>query len=231
VSRWLVAPAVLILLLLTAASAGAAHKADAMAVTSWASGANFVFQVQNTGDTVVKSFVLVPGPGFAATGLVSASAGTCQLTGATVSCSGLSLAPGCPCNPGESAYVTLSGSGDTAGSGVVQIVGAAPVATPAATAASVVPVKTPTGSSTTSTTKASIASIRPGKARAGAKVTVTGANLSGTTAVRIGSLAARYTITTNGGLLVTVPKKAVSGKLSVRTSGGWTTSAAALRIA
>jgi hypothetical protein len=124
-------------------------------------------------------------------------------------------------------YVTLSGSGDTAGSGVVQIVGAAPAATPVSTAASV-PVKTP---ATTSTPKASITSIRPSKAKAGGKVTVTGANLTGTIAVKIGNLAARYTITTNGRLLVTVPTKAVSGKLSVKTGGVWTTSTTVLTIA
>jgi hypothetical protein len=136
-SRCLLTVAVLVASLLVGTAASAAEKVDSMTVTVTSAGNNqFVFQVQNTGDSIISSFVLVLGPGFTTTSLVSATASMCGLAGSNVSCTGLALLPGCPCNPGESVYITLAGSGDPAGTGVVQIVGVAAPATSPATATS-----------------------------------------------------------------------------------------------
>jgi hypothetical protein len=145
--RALVLPAVFLASLLLAAAAGAAAKDDNVALTVASAGnSQYTFQVQNTGDSVIASFVLVLGPSFTASSLVSATARMCELTGGTVSCAGLALAPGCTCNPGESVYVTISGSGDPAGSNVVQIVGmkAAAPASPSSTSNPVQTVATTT---------------------------------------------------------------------------------------
>jgi hypothetical protein len=104
--------------------AGTSSAADSVSLSiSPAGGNQVVFQAQNTGDSVVQSFVLVLGGGFNAGSLVSSSRGTCSLSGSSVSCTGLLLAPGCPCNPGESVFITLSGTGDPAGSTITNIVG------------------------------------------------------------------------------------------------------------
>ena len=79
-------------------------------------------------------------------------------------------------------------------------------------------------------TRGSIANFRPTKAKTGSKITVAGTNLTGAIAVKVGDIVARYTIAPNGTLTVTVPKKAKSGKISVKTSGGWATSAATLKV-
>src|SRR5689334_20276612 len=127
-SRRLVAPAVLLVSLLLAAPASSAAEADGASVTATSVGSNqFAFEVQNTGDTVIKSFVLALGSGFTAGSLAGPAA--CQLAGGTVSCTGLALAPGCPCRPGDSVVITVVGSGDPAGSTVDQIVGLTPTTT------------------------------------------------------------------------------------------------------
>src|SRR5581483_8075425 len=117
-----VASVLLVSALVLAAPAGAG---DAVSLTVSPMGGNqFVFTVQNTGDTVIQSFVLAPGGGFSTNGVVSTTGGSCALSGGSVSCTGLSLAPGCPCSPGQSVAITVSGSGDPAGSTVVDLVGA-----------------------------------------------------------------------------------------------------------
>ncbi len=127
--RGLLAPAVVLVSLLVAPSGDAALKASSAAVTVTSAGANqFVFQVQNTGNSVIGSFVLVLGAGFTAGSIVSTTGGTCQLSGGTVTCAGLALAAGCDCAGGQSEYITISGSGDPTGSSVNQIVD---VSTPA----------------------------------------------------------------------------------------------------
>ncbi len=122
-SRRFVVPALLLATALLLAGPAAAGDAVSLTVSP-AGGNQFVFTVQNTGDTVIQSFVLVPGGGFNAGGVVSTTGGSCSLSGGSVACTGLSLAPGCPCSPGQSVAITLSGSGDPAGSTVVDLVGA-----------------------------------------------------------------------------------------------------------
>jgi hypothetical protein len=149
-SRRLVVPALLLAAVLLLA--GPAAAGDAVSLTVSPMGGNqFVFTVQNTGDTVIQSFVLVPGGGFNAGGVISTTGGSCSLSGGSVACSGLSLAPGCPCSPGQSVAITLSGSGDPAGSTVADLVGAPAPAGTNAPAPTPVSVNTPSTAHTTTT--------------------------------------------------------------------------------
>jgi hypothetical protein len=129
VIRVLIASGVLVVSLLGAGSGGAALEAGSASLSVTSAGTNqVVFQVQNTGPTVIASFVVSIGPGFSANSVVGTTGGTCQVSGGTLTCSGLSLAPGCDCNPGGSVAVTVSGSGDPAGSSLSQVVEFAPAA-------------------------------------------------------------------------------------------------------
>jgi hypothetical protein len=136
---------------LVLAFAGASSADNSVSLSFSPSGPNqFVFQVQNAGDTMIQSFVLVLGSGFSVGSLVSPT-GNCSLSGDSVSCTGLSLAPGCTCNPGQSAYITLSGNGDPTGSAVVNVVGSA-VPTGTSTTSNPVPQTSSSTKTTTTTT-------------------------------------------------------------------------------
>jgi hypothetical protein len=153
VIRGRVAPAVVLVALLLAPSGGAALKAGSAGLTVTQAGANqFVFQIQNTGTSVIGSFVLVLGAGFTATSVVSTTGGTCQLAGGTVTCTGLALAGGCDCAPGQSAFVTINGSGDPAGTTVGQIVEVLAPAGAGTQHVSPVPTVAPTPKAPTSST-------------------------------------------------------------------------------
>jgi hypothetical protein len=149
-SRRLVVFASLAMLVLAFAGASSADNSVALSYSS--SGPNqFVFQVQNAGDTMIQSFVLVLGSSFSVGSLVSPT-GNCSLSGDAVSCTGLSLAPGCTCNPGQSAYITLSGNGDPTGSTVVNVIGSA---VPTGTSTTPNPVSQTSSSTKTVTTTTS----------------------------------------------------------------------------
>jgi hypothetical protein len=160
-SRRLVAPAVLLASLLLAAPASPSIKADGASVMVTVTGGNqFVFEVQNTGDSVIQSFVLTLGSGFTPGSLTGPAA--CQLAGSSVSCGGLALAPGCPCRPGDSVSVRIVGSGDPAGSSVGQIVGLAapPTTTTTSSPAASMPIHTAT---TASAAKPAVATVKKKK--------------------------------------------------------------------
>jgi IPT/TIG domain len=72
--------------------------------------------------------------------------------------------------------------------------------------------------------KASVSGFAPTKGKAGAKIVITGTNLTGATSVKIGGAAAIFKINSSTKITATVPLKAKSGKVSVTTPYGTATS-------
>ena len=87
-------------------------------------------------------------------------------------------------------------------------------------------IATPGKTTTPAAAKASIASFTPAKAKAGATLTISGANLTGATAVKIGGAAAKFKVVSATKITATVPATAKSGKVSVTTASGTATSSA-----
>ncbi|MFM2106274.1 MAG: hypothetical protein RL338_1306, partial [Chloroflexota bacterium] len=69
-----------------------------------------------------------------------------------------------------------------------------------------------------------VGSFSPASAAAGATVTVTGTNLIGTTAVRIGTVRAAFRVLSPTKLTLTVPSTAATGRITIVTAGGTATS-------
>jgi FtsP/CotA-like multicopper oxidase with cupredoxin domain len=65
-----------------------------------------------------------------------------------------------------------------------------------------------------------IARVAPAHARAGATVTITGTNLTGTTSVTIHGVPARFKVVSATKLTLTVPAKAKSGTIAVTNPSG-----------
>jgi hypothetical protein len=82
----------------------------------------------------------------------------------------------------------------------------------------------PAAASTSTALKASISSFKPAKAKAGAKLTVTGTGFTGASAVKIGGAQATFKVVSATKITATVPAKAKSGKISITTPAGTTTS-------
>ncbi len=70
-----------------------------------------------------------------------------------------------------------------------------------------------------------IAKVTPLKGKVGAKVTVTGTNLSGTTSVTIKGIPAKFTVVSKAKLTFVVPAKAKTGTVTVTNPSGTATSA------
>ena len=70
-----------------------------------------------------------------------------------------------------------------------------------------------------------VATVSPLKGKAGAKVTVTGTNLSGTTSVTIKGVPAKFTVVSKAKLTFVVPAKAKTGTVTVTNPSGTATSA------
>jgi molybdate transport system substrate-binding protein len=70
-----------------------------------------------------------------------------------------------------------------------------------------------------------IAKVTPLKAKVGAKVTITGTNLTGTTSVTIKGVAAKFTVVSKTKLTFVVPAKAKTGTVTVTNPSGTATSA------
>jgi hypothetical protein len=88
-----------------------------------------------------------------------------------------------------------------------------------------VSVTTPNGAATSSgnftvTTAPSITSFAPTSGPAGTSVVITGANLTGATALTLNGTAATYTVNSATQITATVPSGATTGKFSVTTPGG-----------
>lgn len=78
--------------------------------------------------------------------------------------------------------------------------------------------------------KASVTSFTPTKAKTGTKVTITGKNFTGASAVKIDALKATFKVVSSTKITATVPAKAKTGKIAVTTKAGTATSAKALTI-
>jgi|SRR5579871_996340 len=65
-----------------------------------------------------------------------------------------------------------------------------------------------------------VTTFRPVKGPVGTKVTLTGANFTGVTSVRIGTIAAAFSINSDASLTLTVPTGALSGKIIVTNNYG-----------
>ena len=65
--------------------------------------------------------------------------------------------------------------------------------------------------------KPSITSITPTSGKVGAKVTITGKNLTGTEAVQIGGITAAFKVGSATKITATVPKKGKTGKITLTT--------------
>jgi hypothetical protein len=81
-----------------------------------------------------------------------------------------------------------------------------------------------------SAAKASISSFAPVRARAGAKVTIRGTGFTGATVVKIGGVKATFKVVSGTKITATVPATAKSGKISVTTAAGTSTSATSIKI-
>jgi hypothetical protein len=83
------------------------------------------------------------------------------------------------------------------------------------------------GASVSSAAKASITAFTPARAKAGAKVTISGADFTGASAVKIGGVKATFKVVSGTKITATVPAKAKTGKISVTTAAGTSTSSKA----
>ena len=63
--------------------------------------------------------------------------------------------------------------------------------------------------------------------KAGAKVTIAGANFVGATAVKFAGVKAAFKVVSGTKITATVPAKAITGKISITTAAGTSTSAKA----
>jgi IPT/TIG domain len=70
----------------------------------------------------------------------------------------------------------------------------------------------------------SITNFAPTKAKTGMKLVITGTNFTDATRVKIGGVVAVFKVNSATKIVVTVPARAKSGKVSVTTEGGTTTS-------
>ena len=73
------------------------------------------------------------------------------------------------------------------------------------------------GSALAVSVKPSITSITPTSGKVGAKVIITGKNLTGTEAVHIGGITAAFKVSSATKITVTVPKKGKTGKITLTT--------------
>jgi hypothetical protein len=115
---------VILVALLAAIGPGVAAAADSADVRVTSVGGRLAIEVQNTGDSLINALSVIPGPGLSVASVASSSSGSCQLTGPTIACTGLALAPPlCACQPGQILTIFVMGAGDGAGSSVTQISG------------------------------------------------------------------------------------------------------------
>jgi IPT/TIG domain-containing protein len=81
----------------------------------------------------------------------------------------------------------------------------------------------------TAASKPTVASFAPTSGKAGAKVTITGANLTGASAVKFGGTKATFQVVSATKITATVPTGAKSGKISVTTATGTATSSGSFK--
>src|SRR5207247_316362 len=79
-------------------------------------------------------------------------------------------------------------------------------------------------STTIGAAKAVVSTFTPAKGKAGAKVTITGTGFTGAIAVKIGGVTATFKAVSGTKITATVPAKAKTGKISVTTAAGTSTS-------
>lgn len=118
--RWFLLPPLFLVGLFLALHATAAVKdADAMVTLISLDGGQYRLALQNTGSAQITSFVFTAGPALKMTSIVSASTGSCQLSGSTsFTCSVALDPPPCACRPGGTVEVVFAGTGDWGGSKV-----------------------------------------------------------------------------------------------------------------
>jgi hypothetical protein len=75
-----------------------------------------------------------------------------------------------------------------------------------------------------------ITSFAPINGPVGTKVVITGAGFTGTTKVMFGATATSFTVNGNTQVTATVPRRAVTGKISITTAGGTATSATVFKV-
>ena len=76
----------------------------------------------------------------------------------------------------------------------------------------------------------SVSSFAPTSGAAGTNITLTGTSLTGATAVKLGSVAATFTVNSATSISTTVPSGGATGKWSVTTPGGTATSAGTFTV-
>jgi hypothetical protein len=137
--RWLLLPLFVASGLFLALPGAAAVRDDmANATLSIVSG-QYQLTVDNTGDTIIKSFTFAPAAALHVTAISSSSTGSCQLSGNGFTCSVNLNPPPCMCTSGDSVNVLFSGNGEASGSKVqigkvtVNVGGGGSIAAPAAT--------------------------------------------------------------------------------------------------
>jgi hypothetical protein len=116
VKRWLVLSSLVSLGLFLALPGAAAVRDDNANVTLSLVSGHYQLSVENTGDTIIKSFTFVPSSTLHVTTISSASAGTCLLSGGGFTCTESMNPPPCMCTPGDSVNILFDGNGESAGS-------------------------------------------------------------------------------------------------------------------
>ena len=75
-----------------------------------------------------------------------------------------------------------------------------------------------------------ISGFSPTSGPVGAAITVSGTNLGGATAVKVGGVAAPFTVSSASRIVITVPTGAKSGRISVTTAGGTGSSSSSFKV-
>jgi hypothetical protein len=114
--RWIVLALLVSLGLFLALPGAAAVRDDNANVTLSLVSGQYQLSVENTGDTIIKSFTFTPSSTLHVTGISRASAGTCQMSGGGFSCSESMNPPPCMCTPGDSVNILFDGNGESSGS-------------------------------------------------------------------------------------------------------------------
>lgn len=185
-------------------------------------GGTSQYTITNTPPSCSSSTTTAPAPTLASLSPSSGSPGTSVTIGGT----GLTGATSVTFNGTAASFTVNSDSQVTATVPSGATSGPVTVATPGGTATSSTSFSVTAPASTVPT----VSSFSPTSGPVGTKVTLTGTNFTGATAVRFNGTAATFTVVSSKQITTVVPKGATSGLISVTTPSGTATSPKRFRI-
>ena len=173
----------------------AAESAGAVTITSWVGGKASVPQLVTAAGTCPGTVVTINGTGFVSDGgVVSVTIGGVPATDISVG--------------SDTKLFARVGPGATSGPIVVTTKAGTATATPNA-------IVFPCQATGTATAKPTIDFVKPQRAKAGKKLTLTGTGFSGTTSVTVGGGSAAYAIPSDNRMYVIVPAAAKAGLVTI----------------